>query len=132
MARANPNVLLVEGDEDKRVMPFLLDEYVVWGDKEEDWVVEVKSLGGIEELLEPGNIGVPSVARSWCPLHRFPSRQGQYPHVPGVARSAGKISACLGAGKGAGCAFATRRAICEVVHRPVSAHSAFDTTCVIR
>ena len=38
MARANANVLLVEGDEEKRVIPYLMDEHVVWGDKEDDWV----------------------------------------------------------------------------------------------
>ncbi len=56
MARANPNILLAEGDDEKRVIPFLLDKYVVWGDSADQWVVEIKSYGGIDDLLEPGNI----------------------------------------------------------------------------
>ncbi len=56
MLSVNPNILLVEGDEDRRVIPFLMDEYVVWGNKENEWVAEVRSHGGIEDLLEPGNI----------------------------------------------------------------------------
>lgn len=45
MPRANPNILLVEGDEDKRVIPFLKDEYVIWGNKQDEWVAEVRSHG---------------------------------------------------------------------------------------
>ena len=56
MLKVNPNILLVEGDEDRRVIPFLMDEYVVWGNQENEWVAEVRSHGGIEDLLEPGNI----------------------------------------------------------------------------
>ncbi len=56
MTRANPNILLVEGDEDRRIIPFLMDEYIVWGNKKEDWVDEIESHDGIENLLKPGNI----------------------------------------------------------------------------
>lgn len=56
MPRANPNILLVEGDDEKRVIPYLMDEYVVWGDRAEQWVAEVRSHGGIDDLLDPGNI----------------------------------------------------------------------------
>ncbi len=58
MARTspNPNILLVEGDEEKRVIPFLMDHHVVWGDKETEWVAQVKSHGGIEDLLQRLNI----------------------------------------------------------------------------
>jgi hypothetical protein len=56
MPRANPNILLVEGDEEKRVIPYLMDEHVIWGDKEDEWVAEIRSYGGIEDLLDPGNI----------------------------------------------------------------------------
>ncbi|MGO9465110.1 MAG: DUF3226 domain-containing protein [Isosphaeraceae bacterium] len=58
MARSNPNKLLVEGDEEKRTVPYLMDEYVVWGDRPDDWVVEVTEFGGIEPLLKPGVIEV--------------------------------------------------------------------------
>jgi hypothetical protein len=54
--RPNPNILLVEGDEEKRVIPYLMDHYVVWGDDEFEFVVQVKSHGGIDNLLEFNNI----------------------------------------------------------------------------
>ncbi len=56
MPTANPNILLVEGDEEKRVIPYLMDEHVVWGEKADEWVAEIRSYGGIEDLLDPGNI----------------------------------------------------------------------------
>ena len=56
MAKANPNKLLVEGDEEKRVIPFLMDKFVVWGDRHDEWLVEIKEFGGIEGLLKPGVI----------------------------------------------------------------------------
>src|SRR5437879_5760297 len=56
MAKANPNRLLVEGEEEKRVIPYLMDEYVVWGDKENEWVAQIEEFGGIEKLLKPGVI----------------------------------------------------------------------------
>ena len=58
MAGTNPNKLLVEGDEEKRTVPYLMDEYVVWGDRHDDWVVEISEFGGIESLLKPGVIEV--------------------------------------------------------------------------
>jgi len=60
MARTNVNKLLVEGDEEKRAVPYLMDQYVVWGDRPDDWVVEVSEFGGIERLLKPGVIEVES------------------------------------------------------------------------
>jgi hypothetical protein len=56
MPSSNPKILLVEGDEDRRVIPFLMDEYVVWGNKKNEWVAEVESHDGIENLFKPGNI----------------------------------------------------------------------------
>lgn len=58
MARANPNILLVEGDDDKRVIPNLMDEYVVWGNRPDEWIVEVRAHGGVDDLLDPRNIQV--------------------------------------------------------------------------
>ena len=49
----HPNKLLVEGDDEKRVIPYFMDAHVVWGDKEKDWVVRVESLDGVDEL-KPG------------------------------------------------------------------------------
>jgi hypothetical protein len=56
MPRPNPNILLVEGDDEKRVIPYIMDEHVVWGDKPDDWAAEIRSQGGIDDLLDPSNI----------------------------------------------------------------------------
>jgi hypothetical protein len=56
MAKAIPNRLLVEGDEEKRVIPYFMDEHVVWGDRPDEWVVRIKEFGGVENLLKPGVI----------------------------------------------------------------------------
>jgi hypothetical protein len=56
MASAHSNILLVEGIEERLVVPHFMDHYVVWGDKPEEWVVFVKPHEGVDDLLEPGNI----------------------------------------------------------------------------
>ena len=56
MARFNPKRLLVEGDEDRRVIPEVMDKFVAWGETKAQAVVEIESSGGIERLLEPGAI----------------------------------------------------------------------------
>jgi hypothetical protein len=56
MAKGNPKKLLVEGDEEKRVIPYLMDKYVAWGNSRDQWLVEIKEFGGIEGLLKPGVI----------------------------------------------------------------------------
>ena len=56
MARQNPRLLLVEGKDEQFTLPFFMDEYVVWGDDKKDWVVEIKELDGVENLLKPGLI----------------------------------------------------------------------------
>jgi hypothetical protein len=58
MARSNPNRLLVEGDEEKRLIPYLMDAYVAWGNRPEEWVVQIEGFGGIDNLLRPGAIEV--------------------------------------------------------------------------
>ena len=58
MAKPNPNLLLVEGKDEQFTLPRLLDHYVVWGDKEEEWIVKIKEFDGIENLLKPGVIEV--------------------------------------------------------------------------
>ena len=52
MPKGNPNKLLVEGDEEKRVIPYLMDKYVAWGNRPDDWVVGIKEFGGIEGPVE--------------------------------------------------------------------------------
>jgi hypothetical protein len=56
MARRNPNLLLVEGRDEQYLLPFFMDHYVEWGDRKDDWIVEIKELDGIENLLRPGVI----------------------------------------------------------------------------
>ena len=35
------NKLLVEGEQEKRVLPYLLDAYIEWGDNKKEWPTEV-------------------------------------------------------------------------------------------
>ena len=56
MARNYPNRLLVEGDEDKRVIPYFMDHFIHWGDNESEWPVRIEHFGGIENMLKPGTI----------------------------------------------------------------------------
>jgi hypothetical protein len=56
MASAHSNMLLVEGIEERLVVPHLMDHYVVWGDTPDEWVVFLKAHEGVDDLLEPGNI----------------------------------------------------------------------------
>lgn len=53
MPEHNPNRLLVEGDEDKRVIPQLIEANGIrWGERNQERIVEIKAAGGIEKLLE--------------------------------------------------------------------------------
>ena len=46
-------ILLVEGDEDKRVIPELIEANGInWGDSEKEWIVRIKACGGIDNLLD--------------------------------------------------------------------------------
>lgn len=56
MAKFHPKRLLVEGDEDKRVIAELMDKFVVWGEKKTEAVVLIKAFDGIEPLLKAGAI----------------------------------------------------------------------------
>ena len=50
--RIHPKKLLVEGDEDKRVIPELIEANgVTWGEKADDAIVFIKQFGGISNLL---------------------------------------------------------------------------------
>ena len=56
-AKPHPKVLLVEGDEDKRVIPYLIEAHgIPWGERDEPKVVHIEAYGGIEAMLEPGEI----------------------------------------------------------------------------
>lgn len=54
--RTNPNQLLVEGKDDEFLIPYLMDNFVVWGDREEDWPVQIESFDGVKNLLKPAII----------------------------------------------------------------------------
>lgn len=55
--RIHEKKLLVEGAEDKRLIPQLIEANgIVWGDKEDDWIVKIDSYDGIPNLLKPGII----------------------------------------------------------------------------
>jgi len=56
MSRHSRNKLLVEGEQDKRVFPFLLDAHIVWGNSEVDWPVDIVAYNGVDDLLEDGEI----------------------------------------------------------------------------
>lgn len=56
MNRASPRILLVEGQEDLRVIPYLAEAAgVSWGDKNNP-IVRIVQYNGVEELLAPGAI----------------------------------------------------------------------------
>ena len=52
MSKPHPNLLLVEGKSEQFSLPFLMDNFVKWGNKKEGWVIEIKELDGIENLLK--------------------------------------------------------------------------------
>jgi hypothetical protein len=54
--RQFPNHLMVEGDEDKRVIPQFMENFIAWGNKPADWPVLIESYNGIEPLLKAGVI----------------------------------------------------------------------------
>lgn len=59
MARQHEKVLLVEGVEDQRVIPELVEANgIQWGDREKDWIVQIKSMDGVENLLDKQRINV--------------------------------------------------------------------------
>ena len=53
----NPNRLLVEGDEDQRVIPQLMEANGIrWGETPAEWVVEIKECNGFESMVKQGLI----------------------------------------------------------------------------
>ncbi|MCK4659658.1 MAG: hypothetical protein KAV82_09085 [Phycisphaerae bacterium] len=58
MARRNPSKkLLVEGDEDKRVIPQLIEANGIrWGENRDTWIVELDQCDGFENMVKPGVI----------------------------------------------------------------------------
>lgn len=56
MSRFTSHKLLVEGQHDKRVIPFLLDAHVVWGDNKNDFPTDIVAYDGVDDLLATGEI----------------------------------------------------------------------------
>lgn len=55
--RYNPKKLLVEGKEDERVIPQLVEANGIrWGERRSEWVVEIKECNGFESMVEEGLI----------------------------------------------------------------------------
>jgi len=52
MSQPNPKVLIVEGKNDQHAVAELIKANgVIWGEKKEDWVVEIKEYGGFENII---------------------------------------------------------------------------------
>lgn len=56
MSRVSPNYLLVEGKEDKMVIPYVMEAFIPWPDSAEERPVTIEEFGGIGPLLQPGVI----------------------------------------------------------------------------
>lgn len=56
MPTPHPKRLLVEGEEDKRIIPEFMECFIPWGKKPSGWPVEIVSHNGVEDLLDAGNI----------------------------------------------------------------------------
>jgi hypothetical protein len=58
MRKPHPRVLLVEGKDDKWVIPQFMEKFIPWGEKNErdKWPADIIEFEGIEPLLKPGVI----------------------------------------------------------------------------
>ena len=55
MRRIQPRKLLVEGQTDKRVIPYLMEANgIAWEDTAANPIVAIEPVGGVEEMLKPG------------------------------------------------------------------------------
>ena len=51
-SRSHENILLVEGRDDKRVIPQLVEANGIrWGDRTEEWVADIHDYDGVESIL---------------------------------------------------------------------------------
>ena len=109
---AHQKVLLVEGDEDKRVIPQLVEANgIKWGDRKKDWIVEIKALGSVEKLLDKEEIKIQLKASGLkilgiildaddAPANRWQSIRNslikRYPDIPEKLPATGLIHASPG------------------------------------
>jgi hypothetical protein len=57
MRLPNPNKLLVEGPEDEFVIAQLVEANgISWGKRPYEYIVQIRAVGGIDKLLQPGSI----------------------------------------------------------------------------
>lgn len=58
MPKPHPRVLLVEGKEDRWVIPEFTEKFIPWGEKHEPekWPAQIKEYDGVGPLLQPGVI----------------------------------------------------------------------------
>jgi len=65
MPVCHEKILLVEGDEDKRVIPELIEANgIKWGESKQDHIVYIKSCDGIDNLLDKNLINTELKASS--------------------------------------------------------------------
>ncbi|WP_417913532.1 DUF3226 domain-containing protein [Candidatus Electronema sp. JM] len=56
---AYSKVLLVEGEDDKRVIPQLVEANgIKWGENKKEWIVEIQALGSVEKLLDKEELSI--------------------------------------------------------------------------
>ncbi|MEX0867022.1 MAG: DUF3226 domain-containing protein [Pirellulales bacterium] len=61
--RVHQRVLLVEGEDDKRVIPEIVEANgLTWGETAAEAIVFIKPIGGIDKLTEPGTISAEAKA----------------------------------------------------------------------
>ena len=112
MARQHEKVLLVEGADDQRVIPELVEANgIPWGDKPKDRIVQIKSMDGVENLdknlinieLKASGLKIFGIivdaddqpANRWqsirnCLLDRFPDLPAELPRT-GLIHGTGEI-----------------------------------------
>ena len=58
MRKPHPRLLLVEGKEDKWVIPQFMEKFIPWGERHESekWPADIVDFDGVEPLLKPGVI----------------------------------------------------------------------------
>lgn len=56
-SKVHPKRLLVEGREEQRVIPELIEKNgIAWGSNKDSWIVKIDEFDGVEKLLKPGVI----------------------------------------------------------------------------
>jgi hypothetical protein len=58
MTRVQTRFLLTEGKDDVYAIAGLMSNHVDWGHSREDWPVELKAAGSVDELLDPDYVSV--------------------------------------------------------------------------